>query len=143
MTIERTAGRVSATTLAALAGLHVAWGLGSPWPLSDRAALSDAVVGGPDVPGPAACFAVAGALGAAALLASGRPRSRPALSRLGAAGVAGVLGVRGVVGVLGRTDVVSPGSSSPRFRRLDRFAYAPLCLALAASTAVAAARRGR
>jgi hypothetical protein len=31
----------------------------------------------------------------------------------------------------GRTDLVSPGSISPRFRRLDRRYYSPLCLALA------------
>lgn len=143
MTVERAATRMSATTLTALAGLHVAWGVGSSWPLPDREAFADAVVGRPNPPGPGACFVVAGALGAAALLVAGRPRSRPALSRLGAAGVAGVLGLRGAAGLSGRTDLLSPGSSSARFRRLDRLAYSPLCLALAAVTAVAAGSHRR
>ncbi|WP_406279494.1 DUF3995 domain-containing protein [Embleya sp. NBC_00896] len=140
MTIERVATRMSVTTLTALAGLHVVWGMGSPWPLPDRDALSDAVVGQPMTPGPAACFAVAGALGSAALLVAGRPRRWPALARLGARGVAGVFAVRGLAGLAGRTDLLSPGSSSERFRRLDRLAYSPLCLVLAASSAVAARR---
>ncbi|WP_405712646.1 MULTISPECIES: DUF3995 domain-containing protein [unclassified Streptomyces] len=141
MTIERAACRLSVTSLTALAGLHVAWGLGSAWPLPDRETFSDVVVGRPDPPGPVACFAVAGALGTAALLVAGRPRRRPALSRAGAAGVAGVLALRGAAGLSGRTDLLATGSTSPRFRRLDRLAYSPLCLALAASTAIATARR--
>jgi hypothetical protein len=48
--------------------------------------------------------------------------------------VAAVLSGRGLLGLAGRTDVVSPGSSSARFRRLDRRVYSPLCLALAALT---------
>ncbi|MFF4675109.1 DUF3995 domain-containing protein [Streptomyces sp. NPDC001279] len=143
MNIERAAGRISVTALTALSGLHVAWGLGSPWPLPDRKTFSDVVVGRPEAPGPVACFAVAGALGTAALLVGGRPRRHPALSRLGAAGVAAVLGVRGAAGLSGRTDLLSPGSVSPRFRRLDRLAYSPLCLAIAATTAVATTQRSR
>lgn len=143
MTIEGIAVRMSVGTLTAIAGLHVAWGLGSSWPLPDRASLADAVVGQPGVPGPAACFAVAGALGTAALLVAGRPRRKPAVARLGGFGVAGVLGLRGVVGLVGRTDLLSPGSSSDRFRRLDRMAYSPLCLALAAGSAVSAGGGGR
>ncbi|MET9657111.1 DUF3995 domain-containing protein [Streptomyces sp. NPDC006510] len=141
MTIERDARRISVTALTAISGLHVAWGLGSTWPLPDRETYSDVVIGRPNPPGPVACFAVAGALGTAALLVAGRPRRRPALSRIGAAGVAGVLALRGAVGLSGRTDLLSPGSVSPRFRRLDRLAYSPLCLALATSTAIATARR--
>lgn len=141
MTIERAAGRISVTALTALSGLHVAWGLGSTWPLPDRETFSDVVIGRPNPPGPVACFAVAGALGTAALLVAGRPRRRPALSRVGAAGVAGVLALRGAAGLAGRTDLLSPGSVSPRFRRLDRLAYSPLCLALATSTVIATARR--
>ncbi|WP_205354091.1 DUF3995 domain-containing protein [Embleya scabrispora] len=143
MSIEGVAVRMSVGSLTALAGLHVAWGLGSSWPLPDRESLSDAVVGQSSVPGPVACFVVAGALGTAALLVAGRPRSRPAVARLGAFGVAGVLGLRGVLGLAGRTDLASPGSSSARFRRLDRVAYSPLCLALAAGSAVAAGGSGR
>ncbi|MFE9662575.1 DUF3995 domain-containing protein [Streptomyces sp. NPDC005955] len=143
MNVERVASRTSASALTVLAGLHVAWGLGSTWPLPDRETFSDLVVGGAGFPPPAACFAVAGALGTAAALVAGRPRTHPALSRLGTAGTAAVLGARAAAGLAGRTDLLSPGSSSPRFRRLDRIAYAPLCLALAASTALAAAARRR
>jgi hypothetical protein len=39
------ATRAGATGLAALAGVHVVWATGSPWPLEDRAALADAVIG--------------------------------------------------------------------------------------------------
>ncbi|WP_424643474.1 DUF3995 domain-containing protein [Embleya sp. AB8] len=143
MTIEGVATRVSVGSLVALAGVHVAWGLGSSWPLPDRESLADTVVGQPAVPGAAACFAVAGALGTAALFVSGRPRRRPAVARLGALGVAGVLGVRGAVGLAGRTELLSPGSSSTRFRRLDRLVYSPLCLTLAAGSALSAGGRGR
>ncbi|WP_353963060.1 DUF3995 domain-containing protein [Streptomyces sp. NBC_00893] len=141
MKTERTARRVSVTALTTLAGMHVAWGRGSSWPLSDRESLADAVTGRPEMPGPVACHLVAGALGTAALLVAGQPRRYPGLSRLGAAGVAGVLSVRGAAGLVGRTDLLSPGSVSSRFRRLDRLAYSPLCLALATSIAVSAARR--
>jgi hypothetical protein len=84
--------------------------------------------------------AVAALLATAAAFVAGRPRSRPALRRLGAAGVAGVLGVRAACGLAGRTDLVSPGSVSPRFRRLDRRCFSPLCLALAAAAASSARR---
>ena len=59
--------------------------------------------------------------------------------------MAGVLGLRGGLGLFGKTDLVSPGSNSERFLRLDRRIYAPLCIALslgslAASRWVAFAR---
>jgi hypothetical protein len=76
-------------------------------------------------------LAVAGALTAAALLVADVPRLPRDIQRLGVSGVAVVLATRGILGLAGRTDVVSPGSASARFRRLDRRAYSPLCLALA------------
>lgn len=138
---SRVSTSAASAGLLGVAGLHVAWGLGSTWPLPDRASFADAVTGTENVPPPAACFAVAGALGLAAALVGGRPRRVPLLRRLGAGGVVGVLAVRGGVGLLGLTDLVSPGSSSPRFRRLDRRYYAPLCLSLAALSAPAIRRR--
>jgi hypothetical protein len=42
-----------------------------------------------------------------------------------------VLAVRGTLGLAGMTHVLSPGSTSARFRTLDRRVYSPLCLALA------------
>jgi|tagenome__1003787_1003787.scaffolds.fasta_scaffold20389803_2 hypothetical protein len=122
----------ASAALAALGALHISWGLGSRWPLRSRAELADSVVGRDTVPGPGACFVVGSLLGTAAALVAGEPRRWPAVSRTGARGVVAVLTVRGVLGLLGRTDLVSPGSSSPRFRRLDRRLYSPLCLVIAA-----------
>jgi hypothetical protein len=74
---------------------------------------------------------VAGALTVAATLVADVPRLPRAVQHLGVTGVAVVLATRGALGLVGRTDVVSPGSASSRFRRLDRRMYSPLCLALA------------
>jgi hypothetical protein len=135
MDLATAAERSAAATLLGLAGLHGAWAFGSAWPAHDRAALADLMVGRPggSVPPPAACLAVAALLAGASALVAGRPRRLPGLRRVGAAGVAGVLGVRGACGLLGRTDLLSPGSTSRGFRRLDRRYYSPLCLALAAA----------
>lgn len=122
----------TATALVALGALHVAWGQGSTVPFSNRDDLNDAVIGRRTTPSPGACFAVAGALLTAAALVADVPRLPRALQRLGVAGVATVLASRAALGFAGRTDLASPGSSSTRFRRLDRRVYSPLCLALAA-----------
>jgi hypothetical protein len=42
-------------------------------------------------------------------------------------------GLMAIAGLAGRTDLLSPGSDSERFRDLDRRFYSPLCLALAAA----------
>ncbi len=128
--------------LAGLAGLHVAWAAGSSWPLPDEAALADAVIGHDRVPSPAASLLVAGALAAGSAVVAGRPARARRVQRIGATGVVAVLSMRGALGVAGLTHLVSPGSSSPRFLRLDRRVYAPLCLTLAALAAPAAQRRG-
>lgn len=138
---SRVSTSAASAGLLGLAGLHVAWGLGSTWPLPDRASFADAVVGTEDVPPPAACFAVAGALGLAAALVGGRPRRVASLRRVGAGGVVAVLAARGVIGVFGLTDLISTGSTSPRFRGLDRRYYGPLCLSLSALSAPAIRRR--
>ena len=119
--------------LAALSGLHVAWGLGSSFPLRDVDDLTDAVAGSPVTPSAAACFAVAGALGSAAAITAGAPRRRPRLQAAGATAVAGVFAGRAVLGFAGRADLVAPGGvTSARFRRLDRTRYSPLCALIAA-----------
>lgn len=129
MTLARGA---TAGTLLTLAGLHVLWGRGSTFPFADRDGLNDAVIGRSVTPSPSACFAVAGALTAAgALVADVAPLPR-GIQRIGVTGVAAVLATRAALGFAGRTDVAVPGSVSPRFRRLDRRIYSPLCLALAA-----------
>jgi hypothetical protein len=123
--------RLTAGTLFGVAALHAAWGAGKSFPFRDREHLADAVVGNAAVPPAPACYAVAGALTAAAALVQGFPAGHPTLRRVGLLGVAVVLGGRGVLGLTGRTDLVSPARTSARFRRLDRNLYSPLCLALA------------
>jgi len=129
--VRKASTTTAAVALGGLAGLHAAWGSGLSWPLGDRDALADAVVGRREVPPPGACWGVAGALGTAAMLVAGQPRKWPRLRGAGVAGVVLVLAGRGLLGLAGLTDTVSPGSSSPRFRTLDRRYYSPLCLILA------------
>ena len=127
------AASVAPGTLTVLAGLHVAWGLGSSFPLADREQLFDTVAGGSDhVPGPLACFAVAGCLVTSATAVAGHPSRQPRLQRGLAATTTVVLGGRALLGFTGKTELVAPGGrTSERFRRQDRRVYAPLCLALA------------
>ena len=128
--------------LLAIGALHAAWGRGSSFPFKDRQDLAEAVIGGPRVPSPAACYSVAVALVVAAGLVGGPPGVPPRLRRVGVAGVALALAARGGLGLAGWTDVVSPGSSSRRFRTLDRRLYSPLCLALSAGAVFARPRGG-
>ena len=128
----RAASAATALTLAGIGAVHVAWGLGSSFPLGDRAALADAVVGSDTVPGAPESFAVASLLGVAAALVADVIPGPASLRRLGVVGVATVLGVRAGFGFAGRTHLLVPGSDSPRFRRNDRFVFAPLCAGLAA-----------
>jgi hypothetical protein len=130
--------RAAAGALGGLAVLHLWWATGSTWPLADQATLADAVAGRRTLPSPQACVGVAAALSTASALVAGRPSPGSPLQRTGATGVVAVLLVRGTLGLAGRTDLVAPGSSSPRFRRLDRRYYAPLCLAIAALASPAA-----
>jgi len=106
--------------------------------MPDRRALADAVIGAERVPPPAACLAVSAALAAASTLVAGLPRRRPALRRLGVGAVVAVLAGRGALGLAGRTALVSPGSTSPRFLHLDRRVYSPACLVLAGLSALSA-----
>ena len=126
--------RATAVTLAAAAAVHVAWGLQVQIPGVDGAAMTEAVAGHGDPPGPLACFAVAGALASAAALVEGLPVVPPVLVRAGRVGVALGLGGRGLLGLTGHTDLVAPGEITDRFRRWDRRVYTPLCLALAAGS---------
>ena len=123
--------RLTSATLVMLAGLHVAWGKGSTFPFVDQQQLADAVVGTDEVPAPASCFAVAAALTAGSAVVLGVPRLPRALRTTGLLGMAGVFGLRGALGLAGKTDLVSPGSSSVRFRGLDRRLYSPVCIGLA------------
>jgi hypothetical protein len=140
MRLARNAERAAAAALLGIAALHVSWASGSSWPAKDREELADAMAGraGGSAPSPTACLVVATLLATASALVAGRPQRLRRLRRTGTIGVSVVLGVRGACGMAGRTDLVSPGSTSPRFRRLDRRYYSPLCLALAAAAASSA-----
>lgn len=129
--------QATAATLAAIGGVHVAWAQGSSFPFRNRAALADAVIGSDAVPSAAACRTVAAALFIASGLVADVPVGPRRWRVVGRAGVATVLAARGVAGMLGRTDLLATGSTSARFRRLDRRCYSPLCLALAVGTATA------
>jgi hypothetical protein len=114
---------LTAITLFAIAGLHVAWGLGSSFPFQNREELADSVVGRDEMPSMMACMAVASLLVLAATLVAG-------LIALPAVTV--VLTTRGIAGAMGRTSRISPRSESLAFVRLDKRLYSPLCLWLAA-----------
>jgi hypothetical protein len=129
-------GRVATVTaLFGVGALHAVWGSGSTFPFADRNRLNDTVVGRDATPSPAMCFAVAGLLTAAGALVAGLPSPRSRVRLAGVCTVAGVLGTRAVLGFAGRTEMVSPGSSSATFRRMDKRFYSPLCAALALGAA--------
>jgi len=123
------------TTLLAIGGLHAMWGRGSTFPFSDRDQLNDTVIGRAATPSPAACYGVAGLLAASGALVAGLPARDNWVRRAGVCTVAAVLGTRAALGFAGKTELVSPGSSSPRFLRMDRRVLSPLCLALAIGAA--------
>ena len=125
----------TATTLLAIAGLHAMWGSGSTFPFSDRHQLNDTVIGRGATPSPSACYGVAGLLAASSALVAGLPASDNRLRRAGVCAVTVVLGTRAALGFAGKTELVSPGSVSPRFLRMDKRVFSPLCLALAIGSA--------
>jgi Protein of unknown function (DUF3995) len=109
----------------------VAWGFESSFPFRDRATLADCVVGSDEVPSRSACLAVGALLTAGAALAADWLPLPHRVRAKGLRAMAAVLGIRGVLGLINKTALVAPGSTSPRFQRLDRTRYAPLCLVLA------------
>jgi hypothetical protein len=135
--VSRASRYVTTGALVGIGAVHVAWGLGSSFPFRTHVQLADAVVGSDVVPSPAACLTVAAALFVAGGLAADVPVMPRRLRRIGRHWVAGVLAIRGMVGLCGRTDLLSAGSASTRFRSLDRTVYSPICLALAVGAATA------
>ena len=133
--MRRLASAATVTTLAGIAALHALWGTGSTFPFAGREQLNDTVIGRRATPSPAACYGVAGLLATASALVGGLPRRESRLRRAGVCLVTVTLGVRATLGFAGRTEVVSPGSTSEHFREMDRRLYAPLCLALAIGAA--------
>lgn len=139
-----TSGWTAALALLGLAGVHVAWALGSTWPVADAGELARTVVGvEPDrMPGPAPTLTVAALLTTAAGLLAARASSRggPGLQRLagtGSAGVATVLGLRGLGGLAMSLPQVLAGQPTS-FARWDAALYSPLCLTLAGLAAACA-----
>jgi hypothetical protein len=135
--MRRASRLLTTAALAGIAGLHVAWGAGSSFPFRTQPELTDAVVGSQVAPSAGACYAVAGALFAAGALVADVPVVPRRLRRAGRVVVVGVLTTRGVAGLFGRTDLLSPGSTSARFRSLDRRFYSPLCILLGLGAATA------
>ncbi len=123
------------TTLLGIGALHAMWGRGSTFPFTSRGELNDRVTGRDATPSAGACYAVAGLLTAAGALVAGLPAPRSRLRRLGVCTVSVTLGTRAALGFSGKTEFVSPGSVSPRFRRMDKRYFSPLCAALAVGAA--------
>jgi len=127
-----TTGRLTSIVLFAIAGLHVLWGVGSSFPFRSRRELADSVVGRDEVPSAMACMAVASLLAVTAILVAGISPLPTRMRTVALRVVATVLATRGIIGALGRTSIISPGSESPAFVRLDKGLFSPLCLWLAA-----------
>ena len=118
------AAAIAALGLAAIAAIHVFWGMGGRWPAHDDASLAKTVIGSPRMAPAWACLAVACALAAAAVIIVARP------GRIFVYGIAAVLLARGFVGMVEhRLRAVSD-----RYARLNVTLYSPLALVLGAAT---------
>jgi hypothetical protein len=122
---------VTGTTLGGLTVLHTAWGLGFSFPFHDRGELADAVIGRSTVPSSRACFTVASLLAVGAALVFNLVPLPKRCRDVALATMAAVLALRSAAGFSAKTSLLSKGSDSERFRRLDRQLYSPLCLLLA------------
>lgn len=130
-----------ASVLIAIAALHAYWGVGGRWPGHDDLSLARAVAGFRGIramPSPAACFAVAATLVAAALwvlLVSGRIASSVPHVLLSAAGLilSLVFVARGAAAYLPAWRRLTPEQP---FARLDQSVYGPLCLIIGLAAAI-------
>ncbi|KIT16125.1 DUF3995 domain-containing protein [Jannaschia aquimarina] len=110
-----------------LAALHAAWAARIWLPLGDEAATARAVVGTPGIekmPSPILCGAIAALL---ALLATLPWWDFFGLARAALLASGVVLALRGVAAYLPAWARITPEQP---FRKLDRAAYGPICLAL-------------
>ena len=123
---RRARAATAAALIAGASGLHVAWGLGSSWPVRDRTDLADLVVGTDEFPDRTACFAVAVLLAGGAAAVAAKPGGP--LSRLARTCVVGGFAVRGLAGITGQTRLLVPWTPSKRFVQMDRLFYGPLCI---------------
>ena len=139
--LTRFSGLAVPAVLVALAALHASWALGSCWPASSESELAEFVLSdderqrlGGDLPSAALTWAVALSLaGAAAIVRAAASGARSRWLRRGAWGVAAVFSVRAVAYL---PSDLSRGLENT-YQRLDLALYAPLCLCLAAGTAIA------
>ena len=130
-----------AVSLIAIAALHAYWGVGGRWPGHDDISLARTIAGFRGiraVPSPAACFAVAATLVAAALwvlLVSGRIASGVPPTLLTAAGsvLALVFLARGAAAYLPAWRRLTPEQP---FARLDQRVYGPLCIVIGVAAAI-------
>jgi hypothetical protein len=128
-------GVTLAAILLLLAALHAYWGIGGFWPGTDAVSCARTVggfTGARSMPGPAACFGVAGALGAAALVALAASGALPVpapLAGIVALGAALVFLGRGIAGFTPAWRRLTPEQP---FAWLDVRYYSPLCLAIGA-----------
>jgi len=137
-----------AAILIAIAALHAYWGVGGRWPAHDDLSLARTVAGFRGIramPSPAACFAVAATLVAAALwvlLVSGRIASSVPHLLLTAAGLvlSLVFLARGAAAYLPAWRRLTPEQP---FARLDQSVYGPLCLAIGLAAAIVTVSGGR
>jgi hypothetical protein len=123
--------------LTAVAGMHVAWGLGMNWPAADRAELLHLVVGATGrtkFPSPIQCFAAAGAIfiGAmSALVVADIVRPPVGTPRITALGLimAAIFAARGAAAY---TPVWRRRFAKQPFAWMDRNCYGPFLLLVAA-----------
>jgi hypothetical protein len=138
--LSRFAGLAVRAVLIALAAVHANWALGSHWPASSERELAEYLLSGSErerlgggLPSAALTWAVAGSLAcAAAIVRAGAGGARSPWLRRAAWGVAAVFSARAVAYL--PSDVI--GGLEDAYQRLDRAIYAPLCLGLAAGTAI-------
>ena len=142
--IGHAAAVLASGCLAALAALHVYWGVGGVWPARDERGLVALVVGVTPtgrMPGLGACIVVTALLGFTAIvpLVARGLISAPwpdALTTLALWGAAFVLLARGLLGYLDRR--LRPGIVGLPYDRWNRALYSPLCVALAGCLAASA-----
>jgi hypothetical protein len=132
-----------AATMLLLAVLHAYWGLGGVWPGKDAKTCARTVggfAGATRMASPSACFAVAAALVAAALISLVQGglmefESLGLFPSLAAGGAAFVFAGRGIAGFTPAWRRLTPEQP---FAKLDTRYYSPLCLLIGTAFAILA-----